>query len=327
MFERYTEHARRVIFFARYDASTLGSPYIEPEHLLLGLLREDPVLRGRLQPGGIEQIRKRIGENCPIRDKVSTSVDLPLSHDAKRVLAIAAQESEELHHKVIDCGHLVLGLLHLENSVAVAALKQCGIDGPSYRDIVIASPVPRERNPERTRSIRQSITRAIDRPSRWDALRVKDTAAPSLRDTVDALADLVEGTAEHIQAYSEVYGQQRLKRKPWTRKEAFGNLIDWATVHQQWFARALTEPKVVASGYPPDDWVAAQQYGSFQWVDVVDLWVCLNRLLIHVLSQIPEDKLKIPFHIGIDKPIPLAEVIDRYVAHCEDLVGQILARL
>jgi hypothetical protein len=137
----------------------------------------------------------------------------------------------------------------------------------------------------------------------------------------------VEGTAEHIQAYSEVYGQQRLKRKPWTRKEAFGNLIDWATVHQQWFARALTEPKVVASGYPPDDWVAAQQYGSFQWVDVVDLWVCLNRLLIHVLSQIPEDKLKIPFHIGIDKPIPLAEVIDRYVAHCEDLVGQILARL
>ena len=113
MFERYTEHARRVIFFARYEASTLGSPYIEPEHLLLGLLREDPLLRSRLQPGGIEQIRKRIEESSPIRDKVSTSVDLPLSDDAKRVLAFAAQESEALHHKVIDCGHLVLGLLHI----------------------------------------------------------------------------------------------------------------------------------------------------------------------------------------------------------------------
>jgi hypothetical protein len=214
----------------------------------------------------------------------------------------------------------------MENSVAVAALQQFGIDGPSHRDLVIASPLPRDRNPER-RSLRQIITRAIDRPSRWDELRTKEASAPSLRDPVDALADLVEGTAEHIQAYSEVYGQQRLKRKPWTRKEAFGNLIDWATTHQQWFARALTEPKVVAAGYPPDDWVSAQQYDSFQWIDVVDLWLCVNRLLIHVLAQIPEDKLKILFHIGVEKPIPLVEVIDRYVAHCEDLVGQILARL
>jgi ATP-dependent Clp protease ATP-binding subunit ClpC len=41
MFERYTEKARRTIFFARYEASRFGSPYIEAEHLLLGLLRED----------------------------------------------------------------------------------------------------------------------------------------------------------------------------------------------------------------------------------------------------------------------------------------------
>ena len=39
MFERYTEKARRVIFFARYEASQFGSPCIETEHLLLGLLR------------------------------------------------------------------------------------------------------------------------------------------------------------------------------------------------------------------------------------------------------------------------------------------------
>lgn len=38
MLERYTEKARRVIFFARYEASNYGSPYIETEHLLLGLI-------------------------------------------------------------------------------------------------------------------------------------------------------------------------------------------------------------------------------------------------------------------------------------------------
>jgi hypothetical protein len=47
MFERYTEKARRVVFFARYEASQFGSPYIETEHLLLGLLREDKALTQR----------------------------------------------------------------------------------------------------------------------------------------------------------------------------------------------------------------------------------------------------------------------------------------
>lgn len=47
MFERYTEKARRVIFFARYEASQYGSPVIDTEHLLLGLLREDAALMHR----------------------------------------------------------------------------------------------------------------------------------------------------------------------------------------------------------------------------------------------------------------------------------------
>ena len=47
MFEKYTEKARRVIFFARYEASQFGQPHIETEHLLLGLLREDKALTNR----------------------------------------------------------------------------------------------------------------------------------------------------------------------------------------------------------------------------------------------------------------------------------------
>ena len=59
MFERYTEKARRVIFFARYEASQFGSPYIETEHLLLGLLREDKALTNRFlrSHASVESIR------------------------------------------------------------------------------------------------------------------------------------------------------------------------------------------------------------------------------------------------------------------------------
>ena len=75
MFERYTEKARRVIFFARYEASQFGSPYIETEHLLLGLLREDKALANRFlrSHAAVESIRKQIEGHTTIREKVSTS--------------------------------------------------------------------------------------------------------------------------------------------------------------------------------------------------------------------------------------------------------------
>ena len=107
MFERYTEKARRVIFFARYEASQFGSPFIETEHLLLGLLREDKALTNRFlrSHASIESIRKQIEGRTPIREKVSTSVDLPLSQECKRVLAYAAEEAERLTHKHIGTEH------------------------------------------------------------------------------------------------------------------------------------------------------------------------------------------------------------------------------
>ncbi len=76
MFERYTEKARRVIFFARYEASQFGSPYIETEHLLLGLLREDKALTNRFlrSHASVESIRKQIEAHTTIREKVSTIV-------------------------------------------------------------------------------------------------------------------------------------------------------------------------------------------------------------------------------------------------------------
>lgn len=80
MFERYTEKARRVIFFARYEASRYGSPYIETEHLLLGLIRELKWLTTRLLPEGSEEsIRAQIAAGTPHRESTSTAIDLPLT--------------------------------------------------------------------------------------------------------------------------------------------------------------------------------------------------------------------------------------------------------
>ena len=99
MFERYTEKARRVIFFARYEASQWGADQIETSHLLLGLLREDKGLFVKL-----------LGSSAPFHDpaelmglkkgpeKISTSVDLPLSTDSKQVLVFGVEEADGLGH-------------------------------------------------------------------------------------------------------------------------------------------------------------------------------------------------------------------------------------
>src|SRR5512146_2847866 len=153
MFEKYTEKARRVIFFARYEASQFGSPLIETEHLLLGLIREDKNLTNRFFPKAnisIDSIRKEIEGRTLIRDKVSTSVDLPFSDESKRALNAAAEESERLSHKHIGTEHMLLGLLREERSIAAEILKERGLRLSMIRD-ELGRPSPERHNPGRTK--------------------------------------------------------------------------------------------------------------------------------------------------------------------------------
>src|SRR5436189_68226 len=137
MFERYTEKARRVIFFARYEASQFGAPAIEPEHLLLGLMREDKQLSGSFLPRpevSIESIRKEIEGRTLLREKISTSVELPLAPETKRVLAFSHEESDRLQHRHIGTEHLLLGLLREERSMAAQILFERGLRLNAVRD-------------------------------------------------------------------------------------------------------------------------------------------------------------------------------------------------
>jgi Clp amino terminal domain, pathogenicity island component len=302
MFERFTEPARRAIFFGRFEASTLGSPWIEAEHLLLGLLREDRVLPHDLSIEAKIAIRKRIEEQRGTAS-IPTSVDLPLSRDSQHILHFAAEESDKLRHNSIDTGHLVLGLLRID-CLASSLLRQHGIEYESYR---------------------QNIHLPI--PEKPLAALNFDPAPPSLVPLLQRLQGLVDATLPHLAGYSEADSDKILKRKPWTRKEALGHLVDCASSHHQWFARALTESSVTILSYPQDNWVTAQSYRDFSWPVLVDLWGSLNDLLIHVLTHIPEEKVNTPCRIGVEAPIPLSILVTRYALHCEDVAGQIVARL
>jgi len=129
MFERYTEKARRTIFFARHEASNFGSPFIETEHLLLGLLHEDQALTKRLldSHASLASIRSQIEQHTPAREKISTPLDLPLTQECRRVLTYAAEEASFLSHDHIGTEHLVLGLLREDKSFAAKILTEHGM--------------------------------------------------------------------------------------------------------------------------------------------------------------------------------------------------------
>lgn len=142
MFERYTETARRVIFAAVYIARRVGSPTIETEHLLLGLLKEDKSLAARFlgSPWAAETVLKRIEKIKPAREKVPGSFEVPLSTESKRVLAFAAEEADHFSSKSISSEHILLGLLREQECLAAKTLYEGGVELASTREELRRTP-------------------------------------------------------------------------------------------------------------------------------------------------------------------------------------------
>jgi ATP-dependent Clp protease ATP-binding subunit ClpA len=167
MFERYTEKARRVIFFARYEASQFGASQIEAEHILLGLLREDksPFLRNLCRSLDHESVRRETEGRMISRDRTSVNIDLPLSIEAKRVLTFATEESEKLRHRHIGTEHLLLGLLREESSVAAEILYENGIRLTDVREALERGET--STGPHSTQSLAPDWTLPQDIDERW----------------------------------------------------------------------------------------------------------------------------------------------------------------
>ena len=140
MFERFDEHVRRSLFFARYEASRTSSRSIALHHVLLGMLREaDPSFNEVLRDNGIEprELRKELlGQRVTV-ERVSTSPDLPLAEETKKALAFSVHEAESMGHASVGSEHLTLGLLRVEGSTAAEYLVSRGLDLFQLREEVI----------------------------------------------------------------------------------------------------------------------------------------------------------------------------------------------
>ena len=120
-----------MIFFARYEALQYGSQVIAPEHILLGLMREDKTLSARFFPFRhvltVDSIRRDVEERIVLRDRIPQSSELHLAPATKQILFYANDESRQLKNRHIGPEHLLLGIVREEKSIAAEILFGYGL--------------------------------------------------------------------------------------------------------------------------------------------------------------------------------------------------------
>src|SRR5437016_5122285 len=130
MWQRFTERARRVVFFAQEEAARLGENYVGTEHLLLGLVRENDSVAARiLDRLGVPlgRIRSDI-ERQVTRGHGNLGQDMQLTPRAKRVIDLAYEEARQLNNNYIGTEHLLLGLIREGDGLAARVLVKLGAD-------------------------------------------------------------------------------------------------------------------------------------------------------------------------------------------------------
>ncbi len=166
MWQRFTERARKVVFYAQEEAGRLGENYVSTEHLLLGLVRENDSVAARILDRlgiSIKQMRDEIDRQCAHGDG-RLGQDMQLTPRAKRVIDLAYDEARQLNNNYIGTEHLLLGLIREGEGLAGRVLSKMNVDLDQTRQEVIKLQAG-------------SKEKAEDKPNLWERL----TNRPSSR--------------------------------------------------------------------------------------------------------------------------------------------------
>ncbi|GAB5047091.1 ATP-dependent Clp protease ATP-binding subunit [Thermodesulfovibrio sp. TK110] len=140
MFEKFTEKGRKIILYAREEAEKRNSEFLDTEHLLLAILREeDSIPVAILRKIGIppENVRYEIEKRVNTEGNLLTYGEIPFSPRAKKVLENAVEEARLLGHPYIGSEHLFLGLIKEEEGIAGKILRSFGINLLAARQLTI----------------------------------------------------------------------------------------------------------------------------------------------------------------------------------------------
>lgn len=166
MFERFTKEARQAVTLAQSEARELRHDRIGTEHVLLGLLAgtSGPAVEA-LHACGLESadVRVRVARHADPEpyaldaealaaigidlDRVREATEagfgegaleqkpgrgkkghIPFTREAKKVLELSLRHAIRLQQKHLGTGHILLGLIHDEDTLACLIMWEAGVD-------------------------------------------------------------------------------------------------------------------------------------------------------------------------------------------------------
>ncbi|WP_088186068.1 DinB family protein [Desulfosporosinus sp. FKA] len=140
---------------------------------------------------------------------------------------------------------------------------------------------------------------------------------------IKRLIYLIEVLPSRINQFSE----EEITIKPngkWSKKEILGHLCDSATNNHHRFIRIQFEDQpFVVVPYKQNDWVSIQDYQNIPFDEVIGLWTAINKQIVRVISNIPEEKLLYICDIGNNKCFTFLELIQDYLRHLDHHLIQI----
>ena len=167
MWQRFSDSARKVIYYAQEEAQRFGAQVIDPEHLLLGITHNSLCVASRVltqlgtRPDSFERVISAQLPRAPQNDPS----DMTLSPRSKQVVDFAYAEARNLNHNYIGTEHLLLGLLKQRDGIAGEVMNMKGVTLDAARNAVIsivgkgAKPVP-ESHPSQPQDI-PAATKAV----------------------------------------------------------------------------------------------------------------------------------------------------------------------
>ena len=144
-----------------------------------------------------------------------------------------------------------------------------------------------------------------------------------MREVTKRLNYLIEALPIRVKQFQEQDFSAQLSNK-WSKKEILGHLCDSATNnHHRFIKIQLERQPFVVVPYNQNNWVLIQNYQAIPIFEIVCFWTTLNRHIVSIISEIPEDKLLYLCDIGNNKSITLTELIQDYLRHMDHHLRQI----
>jgi ATP-dependent Clp protease ATP-binding subunit ClpC len=163
--DRFNQRARRVLQIANEEAERLSHNYIGTEHLLLGLVKEENGIAGRvLREMGAkpDRVAEMVERMTGTGRRSSSAGKLELTPRTKQVLEFAVEEARKLSHNYIGTEHLLLGLIRHADGVAIDVLRQLGLTPDRIRRETLRA--IQQEQPDTARASIPSIIQKKERP-------------------------------------------------------------------------------------------------------------------------------------------------------------------